>query len=113
MYKPKEVRRGEIYNVDWGKGAGDHPALIIQNDIGNKESDSTIVAYITHTIKGYPVTVIFKDHESGLNHGGSIDLGKIMTIPKAMLKEKRGVLISKKMPEVNKAIATSLGLEQV
>lgn len=105
------VKRGEIYDVDWGKDVGLHPALIIQNDVGNKHSDSTIVAYITHTVKDYPVLVNFEDHESSLGHGGSVDLGRIMTIPKSMLRDNRGHLSSLKMPQVNKAIMASLGID--
>lgn len=111
MSEAIEVKRGEIYFVDWGKQVGEHPALIIQNDIGNKYSDSTIVAYITHTIKNYPVLVNFKDHESSLPHGGSINLSKIMTIPKNMLRDKAGRLSLGKMPEVNEAIKKSLGID--
>jgi len=112
MPKSLEVKRGEIYNVDWGKDAGLHPALIIQNDIGNKHSDSTIVAYISHTSKkGLPVLVDFKDHESSLLHGGAVNLARIMTIPKDMLRDKIGNLSSRKMPEVNKAILASLGID--
>jgi len=98
--------------VDWGKNAGLHPALIIQNDIGNERSDYTIVAYMTHTpAKGLPMLVGFKDHESSLGHGGSVDLGRIMTIPKSMLRDKVGRLSSSKMPQVNEAILASLGIE--
>jgi mRNA interferase MazF len=111
MPKTLEVKRGEIYDVDWGKDAGLHPALIIQNDTGNKYSDSTIVAYITHTIKDYPVLVGFKNHESGLEHGGQVNLSRIMTIPKSMLGSKRGRLSALKMPKVDEAIRASLGLD--
>ena len=107
-----EIKRGDIYDVDWGVGAGLHPALIIQNDTGNRYSSNTIVAYITSTPdRGMPVLVGFKDNESGLEHGGSIDLGRIMTIPKNMLHRKRGHLSSRKMPEVNAAIMASLGID--
>ncbi len=106
-----EVKRGEIYDVNWGKDAGMHPALIIQNDIGNQRCNSTIVAYITHTVKDLPVLVNFKDHESGLSHGGSVDLGRIMTIPKSFLRDKRGRLSSLKMPQVKQAIQASLGID--
>jgi mRNA interferase MazF len=112
MPKSFEVKRGEIYNVDWGKVAGLHPALIIQNDIGNKYSGSTIVAYISHTSKkGLPVLVDFKNHESSLAHGGAVNLARIMTIPKSMLRDKVGRLSSSKMPQVNKAIMESLGID--
>jgi len=98
--------------VDWGKPTGEHPALIIQNDIGNERSDYTIVAYMTHTpSKGLPMLVEFKNHESSLGHGGSVDLGRIMTIPKSWLREKVGHLSSNKIPQVNKAILASLGID--
>lgn len=111
MPKPLEVKRGEIYDVDWGKEAGLHPALIIQNDIGNQRSDYTIVAYITHTVKDLPILVNFKDRESSLNHGGSVDLGRLMTIPKSLLRDKRGCLSSAKMSQVKQAIQMSLGID--
>ena len=98
--------------VDWGKDAGIHPALIIQNDIGNERSDYTIVAYMTHTpSQGLPMLVEFKNHESSLGHGGSVDLGRIMTIPKSWLREKVGHLSSNKIPQVNKAILVSLSID--
>ena len=96
--------------VDWGRG-GIHPALIIQNDTGNKYSPMTIVAYITHTVKDYPFMVTFKDHETSLEHGGSVDLSRIMTIPKELLKEKMGHISNLKIQQVNGAIKASLGLE--
>lgn len=111
MAESIKVRRGEIYDVDWGEDAGLHPALIIQNDIGNQRSDSTIVAYITHTVKDLPVLVNFKDHESSLGHGGSVDLGRIMTIPQSLLRDKRGHLSSLKMAQVKQAIQASLGID--
>lgn len=106
------VKRGDIYMVDWGGAAGTHPALVIQNDVGNVHSTSTIVAYMTHTpSRGLPMLVEFKDHESSLEHGGSIDLGRIMTIPKSMLREKKGSLSNKLMQQVNQAIMLSLGID--
>ena len=105
------MKRGEIYDVNWGGKSGLHPALIIQNDIGNERSSYTIVAYITHTVKDLPCMVSFSDHESGLDHSGSVDLGRIVTIPKSRLGDKRGRLSSLKIPQVNEAIMTSLGIE--
>ena len=50
------ARRGEIYWVDFGtprgsEQAGKRPALVIQNDVGNESSPTTIVAGITSKIK--------------------------------------------------------------
>jgi len=108
----QDVKRGDIFMVDWGKDAGLHPALIIQNDTGNRYSNSIIVAYITHTpSRGLPMLVDFADHETSLEHGGSINLGRIMTIPKSVLKEKKGRVSAAVMEQVGKAIKISLGLE--
>lgn len=48
----KEIKRGEIYSADFGAGFGSEqggirPVLILQNNMGNKHSSTTIVAAIT------------------------------------------------------------------
>jgi mRNA-degrading endonuclease toxin of MazEF toxin-antitoxin module len=62
-------------------------------------------------VKDYPVLVEFKNHESSLEHGGAVDLSRIMTIPKTMLRDRKGRLSSLKMSQVTKAILVSLGIE--
>lgn len=112
-----DIKRGEIYWVDWGRGkgseqAGMRPALVIQNDVGNKVSPTVIVASITTAPnKPYPFLVEFTKEESGLEKDGAIDLAAIMTIDKMRLGHKYGELISRKMSEVDLAIKISLGLE--
>ena len=46
------MRRGEIWLVDLGKGTGSEqggvrPCVIVQNDMGNKHSPTTIICPIT------------------------------------------------------------------
>jgi len=116
---PKNVKRGEIYWVDWEKGKGSEqygvrPALIIQNDIGNKASPTTIVASLTTAPnKPYPFLVEFTSQESGLDEGGAVDLAAIQTIDKVRLGDKCGQLINQKMLEVDEAIKVSLGLVEL
>lgn len=111
-----DIKRGEIYWVDWGKGkgseqAGMRPALVIQNDVGNKASPTVIVASLTTAPnRPYPFLVEFTKEESGLEKDGAIDLAAIMTIDKVRLGDKCGQLISGKMSEVDRAIKISLGL---
>jgi len=110
------IKRGEIYWVDWEKGKGSEqsgvrPVLIIQNDIGNKLSPNTIVASVTTAPnKPYPFLVEFTPEESGLDKNGAVDLASIMTVSKIRLGDRCGQLISQKMLEVDKAIKVSLGL---
>ena len=113
---PEEIRRGEIHWVDWNPGRGSEqsglsPALIIQNDIGNKYSPTTIIAALTTAIeKSYPFLVKVTAKESGLPKDSTVNFAAIMTIDKTRLTRKCGKLSESKMAEVNKAIIASLGL---
>lgn len=113
---PREIKRGEIYWVDWGPGRGSEmsglrPALIIQNDVGNKFSPNTIVAAITTALeKPYPFMVRIIASESGLPRDSIIDLATMLTIDQTRLGEKCGELSQTKMAEVDEAIKTSLAL---
>jgi len=112
----KEVKRGEIYWVDWSPGRGSEqsrvrPALIIQNDIGNMRSPTTIVASIsTAAERPYPFLVRFTAAESGLERDSAVNLSSILTIDQTCLGDKCGGLGPTKMAEVDEAIKTSLAL---
>jgi mRNA interferase MazF len=113
----RDVKRGEIYQVDWSPArgseqAGRRPALVIQNDTGNKFSPTTIVASCsTAAGKSYPFLVPVKAKESGLRKDCTVNLASIMTIEKARLGDRCGMLNQDKMAEVDKAIKRSLGLD--
>jgi mRNA interferase MazF len=112
----KEIRRGEIYWVDWNPSRGSEqsglrPALVIQNDIGNKYSPTTIVAALTTAVeKSYPFTVKVTAKESGLPKDSTVNLSQIITIDKTRLTEKCGELSEARMAEVNEAIKASVGI---
>ncbi len=113
----KQPKRGEIYFLDFSpsKGRemkGPHPALVIQNDVGNKVGSLTIVAAITSNLKvaELPVGVLIKSKESGLPHESVIHLGQIYTIDKERLQNLIGTLSERKILEVDEAIKISLGL---
>jgi mRNA interferase MazF len=112
-----EVKRGEIYWLNWNPARGSEqsgrrPALIIQNDIGNRTSPTVIVAACTTAIsKGYPFVVPVSIKESGLSKDSIINLSHIMTIDKSRLESKCGELNKEKMSVVDIAIKISLGLE--
>jgi mRNA interferase MazF len=115
----KQPKRGEIYFLDFSpsKGRemkGPHPALVIQNNVGNKVSGLTIVAAITSSLKvaGLPVGVLITPEESGLPHKSVVHLGQIYTIDKERLQNFAGTLSVLKMKEVDRAIEVSLGLRE-
>jgi len=91
--------------------AGVRPALIIQNDVGNRTSSTIVVAAITSRgKKGYPFHVEISGRESGLPQDSTILLEQIQTVPKPRLVKKVGSIDSPKMLEVDKALIISLGI---
>ena len=112
----KQPRRGEIYFLDFSSREmkGPHPALVIQNDIGNKVGSLTIVAAITSSLKvaELPVGVLIKSKESGLPYESVVHLGQLYTIDKERLDNFVAALPQHRLNEVDKAIAISLGLRE-
>ena len=110
-------RRGEIYLVNWTPGRGSEQmgkrlALVIQNDIGNKHSPTTIVAACTTaSVKAYPFIVHVKAEEGGMGKDSSINLAQIMTVARTRLETKVGELSREKMLEIDRALKNSLGIE--
>jgi mRNA interferase MazF len=115
------VKRGEIYLVSFDPTVGHEirktrPALIIQNDIGNRYSPLTIVAAITPKISPlpYPVeAVIEPSRTNGLDARSAIRLDQIRTVDRQRLINRLGVIDPSTMAKVNQAIQISLGLIDV
>ena len=90
---------------------GTGPSLILQNDIGNRHSPTTIVAAITgrKTKAALPTHVAIMT--SGLKTESTVLLEQIRTIDKARLGEYIGRLDSKTLAAVDRAIVVSLGIK--
>ena len=111
------VKRGEIYRLEMPAGigseqAGRRPVLIVQNDLGNRYSNTTIVAAITSQQRQsrYPFHVPFTSQEGGLRRRGTVLCEQIQTIDQARLGPLMGILSDPKMEEVDEALKRSLGL---
>jgi mRNA interferase MazF len=123
------TRRGEIYWVEFDpvKGSeqgGLRPALVIQNDIGNQVSPTTVVAAITRTLppRAYPFIVTVTPEETGLPEVSAINCAQLATIQKegasSRLRPPRGErrvrpigrLVPARMAGVEAAISFNLGL---
>ena len=110
--------RGEIYWVDFKTGTGvevrgRRPALIIQNDVGNEVSRSTIAAAITTNPKValLPIGVRINAKESGLSQESVVNLAHVYTIDKTRLLERAGQLSPKAMRGVEDALLVSMGMK--
>ncbi len=112
---PPSPRRGEVWMVNFKPGRGSEqlgirPALVIQNDVGNRYAATTIVTAITSTIRIYPVTVPLKKGEAGLMQPSMVNLAQILTIDKSRLQRRLGTLRAETLDRVNTAIQVSLDL---
>ncbi|HHY59415.1 MAG TPA: type II toxin-antitoxin system PemK/MazF family toxin [Clostridia bacterium] len=115
-----QIRRGDIFfaqlnPVVGSEQGGTRPVLIIQNDIGNQYSPTTIVAAITSQIMKakLPTHVEVSAGQSGLERDSVILLEQIRTIDKSRLKHKVAVLEDDIMAKVNEALSISLGLQEI
>src|SRR3989344_1055994 len=113
-----KIRRAEIFlaNLEPTKGSeqeGTRPVLIIQNDIGNEYSTTTIIAPITSAFmkKEYPTNVFIKKEDSKLSKDSTILLNQIRAIDNSRLIKKIGLVDNFTMNRVDRAIKISLGID--
>ena len=114
------IKRGDIYYADLSpvvgsEQGGTRPVLIIQNDIGNQYSPTTIIAAITSQLDKakLPTHVELSCESCHLEKDSVILTEQIRTIDKRRLKEKVATLGEEKMTQVNQAIEISLGLIEI
>ena len=113
-------RRGDVWLVNFDPTVGaeiqkTRPALIIQNDIGNRYSPIVIVAAITSRFDEelYPTEVFVDPPEGGLSVPSVVLLNQIRSIDKRRLVRRLGALESDTMERVDAAIKISLGLTEL
>lgn len=110
------VRRGQVLWVDFDSSrgaeqAGRRPALVIQNDVGNRYSPNTIVAAMTTRVgqKEYPTEVRLADHVFG--KPSTVLCTQLLTISQERLVGPPVIqLDATTMARVAAALRLSLGL---
>ena len=111
-----EIFRGEVYlgNLDGAEGCelqGDHPVLIVSNDIGNTYSSVVTVVPITSVQKrAYITQVRVSAGTANLRYNSTILCNQIRTLDKTRLKFKIGTFDEKVMQSVNFALKMQLGV---
>lgn len=112
------IHRGDIYYADLNpvvgsEQGGKRPVLIVQNDIGNTYSPTTIVAAITSKIKRakLPTHVPLKASKYRLDKDSVVLAEQLRTIDKQRLQEKIDHLDEATMSLIDAAIEVSIGLK--
>lgn len=108
----KEVKRGDIYIADLrpvigSEQGGIRPVVIIQNDIGNHNSN-TVIAAVISTRKGSHLPTHIPVSTDKLFKNSFIFLEQIRTIDKVRLFKYLGNI--KDMTKIDNALMISLGL---
>lgn len=109
--------RGDMYFADLGQGIGSEqegyrPVVIIQNDVGNKNSPTVIVAAISGRVntKAKLPTHYYLKAENGLEIPSVILLEQLRTVDKRRLDKYIGRLDKKHLSGLDHALAISLDL---
>lgn len=111
----RTVRRGDVYLADLNPAigceqGGIRPVLVLQNDIGNLYSPTTIVAAVTakQTKKKLPVHTPIS--ACMLRTDSTLLLEQIRTIDKCRLQAYLGSINQKEMRDIDRALKLSIGL---
>lgn len=113
------IKRGDIYiakldPIVGSEQGGTRPVVVIQNDVGNNNSSTVIVAPITKYInhKNYLPTHIRIKYLNNLKDS-IILLEQIRTIDKKRLIRYVETLPKRIIDKLNNGIAISLGIEEI
>lgn len=111
-------RRGEIYWVDvhparGSEQAGRRPALVMQNEVGNRFASTTIVVALTTRLRAPapPHQVLVRSATSGLPRDSMAKCDQLLTLAQDRLLDRVGVLPAESMREIDAALRYSLGLD--
>mgnify|MGYP001139869578 FL=1 len=111
----RTARRGDVYLADLDPAigceqGGIRPVLVLQNDIGNLYSPTTIVAAVTakQTKKKLPVHTPIS--ACMLRTDSTLLLEQIRTIDKCRLQAYLGSINQKEMRDIDRALKLSIGL---
>lgn len=117
-----QLRRGDIVRVDLGGPDDDdtrgseifkvRPAVVIQNNLGNQHSDTTIVAPITGGQSDYPFHSNLQASTPGLSKPSHVALDQIRTVDiEERIIDTLGSVTDHDLYRIDQAIKISLGLE--
>ena len=113
-----QIKRGDIVLVNLNPTRGSEqgkkrPAVVIQNNLGNQYSPTTIIAPITSKIftKEFPTNVQITPQESSLEKPSTILLNQIRTIDKLRIIKKIATITDElTLEKITLAIKISLAI---
>ena len=87
-----KVKRGDVYmaNLGWGFGSeqgGYRPVVILQNNVGNRYSNTVTVAPVSSKLKPpLPTHVVIRNNDGNLGNTSVVLLEQIRTVGRLALR---------------------------
>jgi len=122
MTEERAFRRGDVILVSLPfvtdpTTAKLRPAVVVQNDVGNRFSPNLIVAAISSQLpsRQYPTNVIVRASSAhaegtGLDRDSVVQAEVLLTIPKAAVRQRLGRFTAPAMRLIDQCLKLSLGL---
>lgn len=117
MSEQPTIRRGDVVIVRLDPAEGNEmrktrPAVVVQNDVGNTNSNTTIVAPATGTYRGYPFEILVDADTSPFEKDSSVRLDQLRVVSmENRIHSVVGDLNEDTMEQVDDALKLSLGLD--
>ncbi|HDZ89813.1 MAG: type II toxin-antitoxin system PemK/MazF family toxin [Deltaproteobacteria bacterium] len=113
-----EIKRGDVIDIDFEPARGHEirktrPAVVVQNDVGNRYSPLVIVSPIRgaeHLKRPYPAAVIVEKGAGGLDKKSVVQCDQIKSLDKSRIVRKRGGFSVDIMKSIDAALKISLAL---
>lgn len=108
-------KRGEIWWVNLNPVLGsetgkERPCLILQNDVGNKNGATTVVAPLLPGTKTYPYVVnISPTAQNKLKGDRYVNLSQMRAVDARRIKNRQGILEDIYWNSIEKAVLIELG----
>lgn len=108
------IKRGELYLINLtGQGSeqnGLRPVVVLQNDVGNRFSPTTVVVPLTSQNKKNVPTHVNLAPEDGVVKPSTALCEQPMSVDKTRLIKRIGALNENKIEDINKKILFNLGI---
>jgi mRNA interferase MazF len=118
MNKKTQIRRGDMFYADLnpviGSEQGDiRPVLVVQNNVGNQHSPTTVVVPITRSLNKTTLpTHVAIPKSSGLEDDSLALVEQIRTVDRSRLAGYMGHIGGKIQAEIDTALLKCIGIEE-
>jgi mRNA interferase MazF len=111
----KTITRGDIFFVDFGQAVGSEqgnqrPAVVLQNNIGNRHSPTVIVAPMTSKKKTSMPTHVLVPRQGNLQFDSLVMTEQVRVIDRSRIGKYVGQVCNELQSKIDKALAVSLGM---